>query len=224
MSDAPDPLRPDDGNDTPTGSRAALLDAALHLFGRKGYAATSTREIAGRAGANVALIAYHFGGKEGLLAACAEEVARRITLVAGAPADHAGLMPAEAVRRIEGLVRIMVTFLLTRTEAGDLVAFIVQELALRSGASVDTLYSRLIEPKHRELCQLWGLATGQPPEAEATRLAVFAAIGQVVYFRIGLPVVSRRLGWETVGPAEAAAIAETVVANLHASMERSRSR
>lgn len=224
MSDSANPTQSNQRTELPTGSRAALIAAALHLFGHKGFAATSTREIAGRAGVNIALIAYHFGGKEGLLDACAVEVARRITEAAGAPVDHRGLSEQEAAHRLEKQVRIMVTFLLTRDEVGDLVAFILQELATGSGASIDTLYTRLVEPKHRELCQLWAIATGRDADAEATRIAVFAAIGQVVYFRIGLPVITRRLGWATVGPAEASAIAETVIANLHASIERSRSR
>ena len=43
-------------------------------FADKGYAATSVREIAALAGTNVASISYHFGGKEGLRAACSEHI------------------------------------------------------------------------------------------------------------------------------------------------------
>ena len=49
-----------------TQTRQALIAAGLHLFGHQGYAATSTRELAGRAQTNIASIAYHFGGKSGL--------------------------------------------------------------------------------------------------------------------------------------------------------------
>ena len=54
------------------------------------------------------------------------------------------------------------------------------------------------------------------------RLAVFAMIGQVVYFRIARPLVLRRMGWRSVGPAEAGRIADTLAANLHAALERHR--
>ena len=47
-------------------SRTALLAAAKSLFARKGYAATTVREIVELAGVNVSLISYHFGGKEGI--------------------------------------------------------------------------------------------------------------------------------------------------------------
>lgn len=48
-------------------TRERLLDAARTLFGEKGYAGTSTREIAAQAECNVALISHYFGSKEGLL-------------------------------------------------------------------------------------------------------------------------------------------------------------
>ena len=47
-------------------ARNRLLDAALALFAEKGYAKTSTREIAQAAQVNIASISYYFGDKEGL--------------------------------------------------------------------------------------------------------------------------------------------------------------
>src|ERR1700761_3961942 len=47
-------------------SRAALLDAAQAEFAEKGFAGARTDAIAARAGVNKQLIAYYFGGKQGL--------------------------------------------------------------------------------------------------------------------------------------------------------------
>ena len=47
-------------------SRERLLVAGLALFSERGFARTSTREIALAAGANVASISYYFGDKAGL--------------------------------------------------------------------------------------------------------------------------------------------------------------
>ncbi len=47
-------------------ARNRLLDAALTLFADKGFAKTSTREIAQAAQANIASISYYFGDKNGL--------------------------------------------------------------------------------------------------------------------------------------------------------------
>jgi len=46
--------------------REALLEAARELFLRYGFRAVSSRQVAAAAGANVAMIRYYFGGKEGL--------------------------------------------------------------------------------------------------------------------------------------------------------------
>lgn len=48
------------------GARTQLLQTALRLFADKGFAKTSTRQIALAAGANVAAISYYFGDKAGL--------------------------------------------------------------------------------------------------------------------------------------------------------------
>jgi TetR/AcrR family transcriptional regulator, regulator of cefoperazone and chloramphenicol sensitivity len=47
-------------------ARQNLLACALKLFAEKGFAKTSTREIAQAAGANIAAISYYFGDKAGL--------------------------------------------------------------------------------------------------------------------------------------------------------------
>jgi AcrR family transcriptional regulator len=44
-----------------------ILDTAEHLFGDRGYAGTSLRQIIAAAGVNLAAIHYHFGNKEELL-------------------------------------------------------------------------------------------------------------------------------------------------------------
>ena len=47
-------------------ARERLLHMALRLFAEKGYAKTSTREIAQAAAVNIAAISYYFGDKAGL--------------------------------------------------------------------------------------------------------------------------------------------------------------
>jgi AcrR family transcriptional regulator len=204
-----------------SGTRDDLIAAGLHLFGQKGYAATSTRELAGRAKTNIGSIAYHFGSKSGLHLACADAVARRIGEVTGAPQPHRDIAPERAAMMLEAMVRAMVGFLVVGRQAEDMVAFILRELSGPS-AAIDALYDAFIEPKHRELCDLWAAATGRDPDSEAVKLAVFAMVGQIVYFRIGRQVVLRRLGWDRIGPEAAAGIAEVVAANLRSALERSK--
>ena len=46
--------------------RASILEAAEKLFSELGYEGASTRQIAKEAGANMAMISYYFGSKEGV--------------------------------------------------------------------------------------------------------------------------------------------------------------
>ena len=48
-------------------TRNRLIEAAVHVFARKGYASASVREIAEAAGVTKPALYYHFGSKEGLL-------------------------------------------------------------------------------------------------------------------------------------------------------------
>ena len=62
----------DDGN-----RRQALISAAAQLFHRKGYDATSTREIAAQVGMQPGSPFYHFGNKQDLLLAVMVEGMRQ---------------------------------------------------------------------------------------------------------------------------------------------------
>lgn len=63
-------------NVTSEGSRERLLKAASALFFKKGYEATSVKDLARSAGLNVSLVSYHFGGKKNLYQAVLEQFGR----------------------------------------------------------------------------------------------------------------------------------------------------
>lgn len=197
-------------------TRAALIAAALELFGSKGFEATSTREVAAAANANIGSIAYHFGSKDGLRDACAHHIASTIRFVA-MPAigkdDVETLSPQEAEKRLAGGIGQVVQFIISRPEAGAFVQFVLRELS-NAGSALDILYGNVFEPVHVRLCQLWGRATGEPAESESARLAVFAMIGQVVYFRIGREAVMRRMGWQEVGPEQSDTLTSVITRNV----------
>lgn len=73
--------------------RAAIIDAVLPLFARKGFAATTTKEIAQAAGVSEALIFKHFPSKaalyEAIVLSCVdgdEELARLLAMEPGTAA------------------------------------------------------------------------------------------------------------------------------------------
>lgn len=97
----PGPGRP------PTGARGRIAEAALEILKTDGYSGLTTAKVAARAGQNKALISYHFGGKQGLVAEVAEQVT---TLIADATrAAIAGVEDVEHLARaiVDAIFQIM---------------------------------------------------------------------------------------------------------------------
>lgn len=78
MTPATTTERPGPGRPS-TGARERILEAAMTILKREGYTGLTTARVADLAGQNKALISYHFGGKQGLVAEVARGVAELIT-------------------------------------------------------------------------------------------------------------------------------------------------
>ncbi len=132
-------------------TRELLLDAAEELFGHKGYAATSLRELTTAAGTNLAAVNYHFGGKEGL---CKATLARRI-----------GPINAERLRRLDALQGR------SRTVEAIVRAFLEPPLRATENAEDPSPGTRL--------CRLFGrISVEQLPFLGDFMTEQFQAIGQ----------------------------------------------
>jgi len=199
-------------------TRQALIRAGLELFGEKGFDGTSTRQLAAAAKANIGSIAYHFGSKEGLRAACAGFIVETIKDMASQALDATdppALDPGAAGRQLSAVLERMVAFVVASPEAGIIVQFVLRELS-QPTAALDIIYEGVFEPTHRRLCRIWAAATDEDADSERTKIAVFTMIGQVVYFRIGRTAVMRRMGWGDIGTREASSIAAVARDNLAA--------
>ena len=91
----PEPARPGPGRPS-SGARERILEAALDVLKDDGYAGMTTAKVAARSGQNKALISYHFGSKQGLVAEVASGVAQAITDVLTSPGLAAVPNPSEA--------------------------------------------------------------------------------------------------------------------------------
>lgn len=205
-------------NPGPTSQRtqAALIAAGMHLFNLHGFAGASTRAIADHAQTNVASIAYHFGGKEGLRAACAAEVARLIGQAVGQAAPQP-VGPSQARAAIRSTLTRVAGFLLDGTAPPDAIGFMLREMT-EQGPGANLVYQKMIEPTHDRLCILWAVATGLPEQSEQVRLAAFALMGQLFYFRMAEGMVHRRMRWRSYGPREITQIVETLQRSVEAAL------
>jgi TetR/AcrR family transcriptional regulator, transcriptional repressor of bet genes len=90
-----------------SGARERVLDAGFEVLKEEGYAGLTTAKVAARSGQNKALISYHFGSKQGLVAAVGREVRDSITAeVLGGMGEPATV--EEVVRGLlDGLWRVI---------------------------------------------------------------------------------------------------------------------
>lgn len=95
-----------------------ILETAIQLFAKKGYAAVGVREIAEKADVNLSMISYYYQGKAGILKIIFEEFHNRYAENLSAAVDPS-LQPDEIMRKI---VYNMVDFVRAHTDL-TMVAF-----------------------------------------------------------------------------------------------------
>lgn len=113
-----------------SGARERVLEATVEVLKADGYAGLTTAKVAARAGQNKALIAYHFGSKQGLVAAAAREISESIT--AEVLTSMAGAETVEQVVRgaLDGVWRVL--------ERDDRLARVYFDLAAAAVAEPET--------------------------------------------------------------------------------------
>ena len=106
-------------------TKEALIDAAVVLFGERGYGATSLKAIGERAGISHGVIPFHFGSKEGLLLVVVETLFSRFTQAVIAP-----LLAGErdwGSRDLEAVMGAQLRFQLENPEVGRLFQVLMFE-------------------------------------------------------------------------------------------------
>lgn len=205
-------------------TREALIQAAIEIFGRDGFHAASTRAIAERAGANQALIGYHFRGKLGLYLAAFEyiigQIAARIGPIVDRIADELAQQRAtkeakEARERaVSGAVEMAsgMIDLLTQPRSELWAQMILREQQAPT-AAFNILYDGLMGRSLRILTELIHRANPHGPHADA-RLLAFTLIGQVLVFRTARAGLMRHMGWTRIDDRERAQIQNVVRRNF----------
>jgi AcrR family transcriptional regulator len=202
----------------PEDTRERVLDAALDLFGERGLTGTTVRDIASRAKVNVAAISYHFGGKEKLYRAVAENliggiegrVASRAAHILNNPPSE----PDAALKALETMLETVVDVIVGPEQMRRVARFIIRE-QMQPTAAFEVLFGTFTR-LHGAACRLLGAAAGLDPDAEETRIRAFLLIGQAVFLRIGEAAVLRRMEIKGYDAAFLAKVKELLKQNLRA--------
>ncbi|WP_440863937.1 transcriptional regulator CecR [Symbiopectobacterium purcellii] len=146
-------------------TKQRLLQAALEVFGEFGLQAATTRDIARRAGQNIAAITYHFHSKEGLYRAVASAIAdevAQIYLPLRTEITEYLQQPAGTPERYMAYLQKLVlnfTRLMTSPETLHFSRFMSRE-QLSPTDAYPLMHERIIAPMHQLMTQLVAGYTG----------------------------------------------------------------
>jgi AcrR family transcriptional regulator len=159
--------------------RPQIVAAARRLFARRGYDATTTRQIAAEAGVSDALIYRHFTGKESLLRAIVDDGITRFSELGPPPQD----LPATVAETVVQLGR---EFVAACEDQIDLLTLLISQQHV---LGEDTRFVRFVDAAAA------GLGTQLvPDDTERGYLLARSYMGSLVAYVL----LQRRLGLDRV--------------------------
>lgn len=203
----------------PLQTRSRLLQAAGEVFAEVGYREATVREICARAGANIAGVNYHFGGKDELYAAVLEQHF----------ADNVTRFPirSDLAGSPEGALHEFVRISLERMLSEDKPAWHAK-LTLREITEptphFDTIAERFMKPHFGALRALVDRLTGPGVPEERRRLLALSGMGQIVFYKIAHHAVKRITPEQGTGPEDRVVLARHITEVLLAAARDLRER
>ena len=174
-------------------ARGRILHAAGEVFAEAGYRGATVRDICRRAGANVAAVNYHFGGKDKLYeAVCRYSMEMAVSRYSPTLGLQKKATPQERLRLF---IRASLLNMLGRGRPSWLEMLIVREMTLPTKV-LDSMVAKSIRPNQRMLFDIIRDYLGDGAPEETVRLCLWSIIGQCLYYRTANSVI-RRLSPQT---------------------------
>jgi TetR/AcrR family transcriptional regulator len=203
MSDpaAPAPRR---GRRPEGDARRALIEAAQAILAARPAGKLTVREVASRAGCDVALVNYYFGSKDGLLTAALEDALDELRAVLETYTRREGTFE-EQVRR---MVREPI---LALGERRHLPRMIIGQILLERGPQADRWIAALGMSQLQAVGDLVadGIGSGAFRPVDA-RALVYSFSAIPAFFFLMAPVIERILGEEAVSQEAVESFADAV--------------
>jgi len=205
-------------------TREALVEAALEIFGRDGFDAASTRDIAELAGTNQALINYHFKGKQGLYLAVFEHIADQMAQGMGAiiknifeqlettinlSQEDKTEFAISALKRITSRLIHMMNSKLTRHWSN----MILREQQ-HPTAAFDIMHSGPMGKLFELSTRLIAMAKNIEADSQQARLLSILLFGQVHILKVSRATVLSHMQWNEFGENEMAIAEQQIFANI----------
>jgi len=176
-------------------TRRRILAGAGELFAERGFRATTMRDIAERAGVNLAAAHYHFGSKQALYL----EVVRALfdRLEARLAARGANPLEASRAHTREELERMLLsrveTMLETVLDPAGIHGRIVLREMVDPSAALPVIVKQFIEPQRREMDRLVARLAPELTTAEV-EYCTRSIVGQAFFYQTHRPALLQLMG------------------------------
>lgn len=159
-------------------TRAKLLQAAGEVFAEHGFHSATVRDICHRAGANIAAVNYHFGGKESLYRALLEysfaEAQRKYPVVL--PGD------ATSERKLEIFIATSLERMLDESKASWHGRLMMREMTEPTG-QLEAIAESYMRPHFAMLAGILRELVGDKASARRIELLCLSTMGQLVFYK-----------------------------------------
>ena len=194
-----------------------IVEAALTLFGERGYEGASTRDIAELAGVNAPALNYYFNNKEGVYRACTEYMVERIwsylaSTIEAAQAQLGGRPdPEQLIETFCAIQSKIAEFMLVSNRTNGWRKFYAREQAGLGPSAGEELISqqigqRLISVTSGIISRLIGPGVSD----EECILRSMTLTGQLLPFHLTRTSSLVALGWDSLTPERYATLIKIV--------------
>ena len=197
---------------TPT-ARDAILDAAIPIFADKGYDAASVREICGAAGANLAAVNYHFGGKAALYR---EAVLRVYESTSRSEMPTLATFGGDADAALGAWIEWYVARSVSRE--GDAATRLLLREAAQPSEELAGVVESVIHPVYRGIEEILRAMLPADTDARTLKIQCLSTIGQCLVHRVCREMIDRLPVDPPLGPDDADPIATIVLANIRGAL------
>ncbi len=163
-----------------------LIEAAGEVFAEQGYQAATVRDICQRAGANVAAINYHFGGKEKLYEAVLNYVHKR----SFQHATREQLQDGPPEQRLRLFIRGLFRGILDRGSPVWLHQLMSREM-MQPTHGLDMLIDNEIRPRSQMVRAIIREIVGAAPTDHEVWLCCFSIVSQCFFYHHSRQVIQR---------------------------------
>ena len=208
-------------------TRARIVEAAVVVFGERGYDGASTRDIANAAGVNAPAIQYYFDGKEGVYLECVEHLITLLwrkmaptveaaeSALAQDGANDRGLIEASL-----GILGAVVSTIQDSPQTTAWRAFLDRHQAGLCPESATMAFEERFKARIANVIRLLiARLAGLAVDDERTVIHSMALFTQGLAFRVQKPKLLSALNWTEVNQKEMELVREVVLMQARFTLE-----